>query len=95
MYIADSMGVRDIYDTDGDSAICIKEPLAVLVSCFKNLLPQSPLMLDVSTFQCSIRLHPILKARSVKSRFLLCFSHGCFEAIDGCMTGEQGYCECQ
>ncbi|XP_024385319.1 carboxyl-terminal-processing peptidase 2, chloroplastic isoform X2 [Physcomitrium patens] len=32
VYIADSMGVRDIYDTDGDSAISTKEPLAVLVN---------------------------------------------------------------
>lgn len=31
VYIADSMGVRDIYDTDGDAAISTKEPLAVLV----------------------------------------------------------------
>lgn len=37
MYIADSMGVRDIYDTDGSAAISIKEPLAVLVSLFNIL----------------------------------------------------------
>jgi len=32
VYIADSMGVRDIYDTNGSAAISIKEPLAVLVN---------------------------------------------------------------
>ncbi|KAG0560246.1 hypothetical protein M758_10G160500 [Ceratodon purpureus] len=32
VYIADSMGVRDIYDTDGGSAISTKEPLVVLVN---------------------------------------------------------------
>lgn len=37
VYIADSMGVRDIYDTNGSSAISTKEPLAVLVSSFTNL----------------------------------------------------------
>lgn len=37
MYIADSMGVRDIYDTNGSAAISIKEPLAVLVSLFNIL----------------------------------------------------------
>lgn len=37
VYIADSMGVRDIYDTNGSAAISIKEPLAVLVSLFNIL----------------------------------------------------------
>lgn len=31
VYICDSRGVRDIYDTDGSSAIAASEPLAVLV----------------------------------------------------------------
>lgn len=31
VYIADSMGIRDIYETDGESALSVKEPLAVLV----------------------------------------------------------------
>lgn len=33
MYICDSRGVRDIYDTDGTDALAASEPLAVLV-CF-------------------------------------------------------------
>jgi C-terminal processing protease CtpA/Prc len=32
VYIADSMGIRDIYETDGESALSVKEPLAVLVN---------------------------------------------------------------
>ncbi|CAM8918170.1 unnamed protein product [Rhodiola kirilowii] len=32
VYICDSRGVRDIYDTDGSSAIAASEPLAVLVN---------------------------------------------------------------
>ena len=32
VYICDSRGVRDIYDTDGSSALATSEPLAVLVS---------------------------------------------------------------
>lgn len=32
VYICDSRGVRDIYDTDGSSAIATSEPLAVLVN---------------------------------------------------------------
>eukprot|EP00897_Mesotaenium_endlicherianum_P004000 jgi/Mesen1/3628/ME000020S03161 len=32
VYIADSMGVRDIYDTEGEYAIATEEPLAVLVN---------------------------------------------------------------
>ncbi|KAK0608102.1 hypothetical protein LWI29_025496 [Acer saccharum] len=32
VYICDSLGVRDIYDTDGSSAIAASEPLAVLVN---------------------------------------------------------------
>ncbi|XP_050372317.1 carboxyl-terminal-processing peptidase 2, chloroplastic [Argentina anserina] len=32
VYICDSRGVRDIYDTDGSQAIATKEPLAVLVN---------------------------------------------------------------
>lgn len=32
VYIADSMGVRDIYDTDGSRAISTEEPLTVLVN---------------------------------------------------------------
>uniref|UniRef100_A0A7N0ZRY9 C-terminal processing peptidase n=1 Tax=Kalanchoe fedtschenkoi TaxID=63787 RepID=A0A7N0ZRY9_KALFE len=32
VYICDSRGVRDIYDTDGSNAIAAKEPLAVLVN---------------------------------------------------------------
>ena len=31
VYICDSRGVRDIYDTDGTNAIADSEPLAVLV----------------------------------------------------------------
>lgn len=31
VYICDSRGVRDIYDTDGTNAIAASEPLAVLV----------------------------------------------------------------
>lgn len=31
VYICDSRGVRDIYDTDGSKAVATKEPLAVLV----------------------------------------------------------------
>lgn len=31
VYIADSMGVRDIYEADGEGAISTAEPLAVLV----------------------------------------------------------------
>lgn len=31
VYICDSRGVRDIYDTDGSNAIAASEPLAVLV----------------------------------------------------------------
>lgn len=31
MYICDSRGVRDIYDTDGSNAIAASEPLVVLV----------------------------------------------------------------
>lgn len=31
-YIADSMGIRDIYETDGNGAIAANEPLAVLVN---------------------------------------------------------------
>lgn len=34
MYIADSDGVRDIYDTEGRQAISTTEPLAVLVGAF-------------------------------------------------------------
>ncbi|THG20257.1 hypothetical protein TEA_029049 [Camellia sinensis var. sinensis] len=32
VYICDSQGVRDIYDTDGSNAIAAREPLAVLVN---------------------------------------------------------------
>ncbi|XP_078427738.1 peptidase S41 family protein isoform X2 [Wolffia australiana] len=32
VYICDSRGVRDIYDTDGNDAIAVSEPLAVLVN---------------------------------------------------------------
>ncbi|GKE68055.1 carboxyl-terminal-processing peptidase 2, chloroplastic, partial [Tanacetum coccineum] len=32
VYICDSRGVRDIYDTDGTNAIAASEPLAVLVN---------------------------------------------------------------
>jgi C-terminal peptidase prc len=32
VYICDSRGVRDIYDTDGSNAIATSEPLAVLVN---------------------------------------------------------------
>ncbi|PRQ36846.1 putative processing peptidase [Rosa chinensis] len=32
VYICDSRGVRDIYDTDGSQAVATKEPLAVLVN---------------------------------------------------------------
>ncbi|KAH7573143.1 hypothetical protein JRO89_XS03G0075900 [Xanthoceras sorbifolium] len=32
VYICDSLGVRDIYDTDGSSAVAASEPLAVLVN---------------------------------------------------------------
>ena len=32
VYITDSMGVRDIYEADGNGAISINEPLVVLVS---------------------------------------------------------------
>jgi hypothetical protein len=32
VYICDSRGVRDIYDTDGSSAIAASERLAVLVN---------------------------------------------------------------
>lgn len=32
VYICDSRGVRDIYDTDGSNAIAASEPLAVLVN---------------------------------------------------------------
>lgn len=32
MYICDSRGVRDIYETDGSNVIAASEPLAVLVS---------------------------------------------------------------
>ncbi|MBA0604962.1 hypothetical protein Godav_017584 [Gossypium davidsonii] len=32
VYICDNHGVRDIYDTDGSSAIAASEPLAVLVN---------------------------------------------------------------
>lgn len=31
VYICDSSGVRDIYDTDGSNAVAASEPLAVLV----------------------------------------------------------------
>lgn len=31
VYICDSRGVRDIYDTDGSNAIAASEPLVVLV----------------------------------------------------------------
>lgn len=31
VYICDSRGVRDIYDTDGSKAVAPSEPLAVLV----------------------------------------------------------------
>lgn len=31
VYISDSMGVRDIYETDGEDAIATTEPLTVLV----------------------------------------------------------------
>ncbi len=31
MYTADSMGICDIYEIDGESALSVKEPLAVLV----------------------------------------------------------------
>lgn len=34
VYICDSRGVRDIYDTDGTNAVAVSEPLAVLVCCF-------------------------------------------------------------
>ena len=33
VYICDSRGVRDIYDTDGSSVVAASEPLVVLV-CF-------------------------------------------------------------
>lgn len=36
MYICDSRGVRDIYDTDGSNAIAASEPLVVLV-CTPNI----------------------------------------------------------
>jgi hypothetical protein len=32
VYITDSMGVRDIYEADGNGAISTNEPLVVLVS---------------------------------------------------------------
>ena len=32
MYIADSMGIRDIYEADGNGVISTNEPLVVLVS---------------------------------------------------------------
>lgn len=38
MYICDSRGVRDIYDTDGSNAIATSEPLAVLVYAFLQSL---------------------------------------------------------
>lgn len=31
VYICDSRGVRDIYDSDGSNAVAASEPLAVLV----------------------------------------------------------------
>lgn len=34
VYICDSRGVRDIYDTDGSNVVAASEPLAVLVSVF-------------------------------------------------------------
>lgn len=34
VYICDSRGVRDIYDTDGSNAMAASEPLAVLVGIF-------------------------------------------------------------
>lgn len=34
VYICDGRGVRDIYDTDGSSAIAASEPLVVLVCQF-------------------------------------------------------------
>ena len=36
VYIADSMGIRDIFDTDGSAAISTKEPLVVLVRETRN-----------------------------------------------------------
>lgn len=44
MYICDSRGVRDIYDTDGSNAIAASEPLAVLVYIF------SPTSMSLQSF---------------------------------------------
>lgn len=37
VYICDSRGVRDIYDTDGSNVVAASEPLAVLVSLLRKL----------------------------------------------------------
>lgn len=37
VYICDSRGVRDIYDTDGSNVVAASEPLAVLVSLVRKL----------------------------------------------------------
>lgn len=38
VYICDSRGVRDIYDTDGTNAVAASEPLAVLVSLHFDII---------------------------------------------------------
>lgn len=37
VYICDSRGVRDIYDTDGSKAVATSEPLVVLVHFYLSV----------------------------------------------------------
>lgn len=52
VYICDSRGVRDIYETDGSNVIAASEPLAVLVSSLVKCYLEGSLRLcfDYSRF---------------------------------------------
>lgn len=50
MYICDSRGVRDIYDTDGTDALAASEPLAVLVCFFFFLGNCAGMLFCISLF---------------------------------------------
>lgn len=56
VYICDSRGVRDIYDTDGSGAIAASEPLAVLVTFLHNSWSEESII-TVSDVQNIMGMH--------------------------------------